>query len=123
MPPEKRIIAFSSDLLLMQEFDRLRAEYGVEISMFSNQEEILAAIEKDTDGETLLLIEVSGAGRAGIALAEAAKERFATLQIIAFSKIIAPDTVRRAKNAGIQHIVTQEQLLSMLPQIVRHLQK
>lgn len=120
-----KIVAMTNDLLLKSELEKLQEEYKVEIAVSPEIPDLLKELEQDKNSgnfdlnETYVMVEISGYGREGIQIAETLKSHFPEVKIFGFSKIVPPDTVRRAKLAKIDHVIPQELLLKMLPEMMQ----
>jgi hypothetical protein len=124
-----KIVAMTKDLLVLQELEKLQQEYNVKISIAPDITELLKELETDKNSgdfknsEVYVMVEISGYGREGIQIAETLKANFPEVKIFGFSKIVPPDTVRRAKLAKIDHVIPQELLFKMLPEMMQFIAK
>ena len=124
-----KIVAMTNDLIVKSEMEKLQQEYKVEISIAPQIGELLKELESDKasgnlgQNVTYVMVEISGYGREGIQIAETLKANFPEVKIFGFSKIVPPDTVRRAKLAKIDHVIPQELLLKMLPEMMKFIKK
>ncbi|HYF03542.1 MAG TPA: hypothetical protein VEC36_09220 [Patescibacteria group bacterium] len=120
-----KIVAMTKDLLLKSELEKLQEEYKVEIAISPEIGELLKELQQDKDSghldlnDTYVMIEISGYGREGIQIAETLKSHFPEVKLFGFSKLVAPDTVRRAKLAKIDHVISQDLVLKMLPEMLQ----